>query len=217
MTVEKPKHDQLFRKALENPIVAKEFFETHLPENILSLMDSSSLKIEKESFIEKNLKHSISDVLFSARFGNNDGYLYILLEHQSTPDHFMAFRLLKYMTNICSRYLTQNPKAKHLPLIYPIVFYNGKKEYNASLNLWDLFENSNLTKEIWSNDYQLINVHNIPDEDFKQRAWSGILEFFFKHIHERELLKRWEEIADLLPQFAKVNIGYHILLYEHKI
>ena len=28
-----------------------------------------------------------------------------------------------------------------------------------------------------------------------------------KHIHERDLLKRWEEIADLLPKFAKVNIG----------
>ncbi|WP_039595537.1 hypothetical protein [Rickettsia felis] len=28
-----------------------------------------------------------------------------------------------------------------------------------------------------------------------------------KHIHERDLLKRWEEIADLLPKFAKVNIS----------
>ncbi|WP_341794771.1 transposase [Rickettsia endosymbiont of Rhinocyllus conicus] len=28
-----------------------------------------------------------------------------------------------------------------------------------------------------------------------------------KHIHERDLLKRWEEVADLLPKFAKVDIG----------
>ena len=29
-----------------------------------------------------------------------------------------------------------------------------------------------------------------------------------KHIHERKLLKRWQEIACLLPELAKVTIGY---------
>ena len=33
------------------------------------------------------------------------------------------------------------------------------------------------------------------------------LAVFFKHIHERDLLKRWQEVTDLLPEFIKVNIG----------
>ncbi len=49
----------------------------------------------------------------------------------------------------------------------------------------DLFANNKLAKELWISDYQLVNVHEIPDEEFKQRIWSGILEFFLKHIHER--------------------------------
>lgn len=32
----KIRHDELFRKALENRIVAKEFFESHLPDHIKS-------------------------------------------------------------------------------------------------------------------------------------------------------------------------------------
>ncbi len=28
-----------------------------------------------------------------------------------------------------------------------------------------------------------------------------------KHIHERDLFKRWAEIADLLPYFTKINIA----------
>ncbi|MCZ6901304.1 MAG: transposase [Rickettsia endosymbiont of Ixodes persulcatus] len=32
-----------------------------------------------------------------------------------------------------------------------------------------------------------------------------------KHIHERDLLKRWYEIADLLPQIAQMNIGIDYL------
>src|SRR3982750_4421461 len=112
MSINKPKHDKLFKKAMENPIVAKEFFEAHLPSNIKNMLDTDSLKLEKDSFIEQNLQSSYTDVLFSAKFNNKDGYLYLLLEHQSTCDHFMAFRLLKYMVNICSSYLAQNKKSK---------------------------------------------------------------------------------------------------------
>lgn len=92
---DRPRHDALIRKAFENPIVAKEFFEMHLPKEIQALFSSHTLKMEKESFVEPNLQNSISDILFSAKFNDNIGYLWILLEHQSTPDHFMPFRLFK--------------------------------------------------------------------------------------------------------------------------
>ena len=208
----KPRHDKLFRKALENPIVAYEFIEAHLPQDILQILDTKTLKLEKESFVEPDLTGSISDVLFSCKMDSaqdcNDGYIYLLLEHQSTPDPLMAFRLFKYMVNICDRYLITNPEAKHLPLVYPLVLYNGTKPYNAPRNLWDLFNNTTLARQFWTKDYQLVNVHDIPDEELKKRAWSGILEFFLKHIHERQLLKRWREIADILPEITKISIGY---------
>ncbi|WCR55954.1 Rpn family recombination-promoting nuclease/putative transposase [Rickettsia asembonensis] len=210
-TSERPRHDALIRKAFENPIVAKEFFEMHLPKEIKAMFSSHTLKIEKESFIEADLKHSISDILFSARFKDDTGYLWVLLEHQSTPDHFMAFRLFKYMTDIAARHLTLNPKSKHLPFVYPLIFYNGKKKYNAPKNIWDLCQQKELMQDIWTKDHQVINVHDIPDEELKKKAWAGILQFFMKHIHERDLLTRWYEIADLLPEFAKLNIGIDYL------
>ncbi|KDO02115.1 Rpn family recombination-promoting nuclease/putative transposase [Rickettsia tamurae] len=208
---ERPRHDALIRKALENPIVAKEFFEMHLPKEIKAMFSSHSLKMEKESFVEADLKHSISDILFSAKFKDDTGYLWILLEHQSTPDHFMAFRLFKYMTDIAARHLTLNPKSKHLPFVYPLVFYNSTKKYNAPKNIWDLCQHKELMQDIWNKDHQVVNVHDIPDDELKKQAWAGILQFFMKHIHERDLLKRWYEIADLLPEFAKLNIGIDYL------
>jgi predicted transposase YdaD len=86
----KPRHDKLFRKALENPIVAHEFIEAHLPKEILQRLDTKTLTLEKESFVEPDLTNSISDVLFSCKMeakannGNNyykDSYIYLLLEH----------------------------------------------------------------------------------------------------------------------------------------
>ena len=114
MTTQKPKHDQLFRKSLENPIVAYELLQAHLPQEVLAIIDTSTLKLEKESFVEPDLSTSIADVLFSVKFNDTDGYIYLLLEHQSTPEHFMAFRLFKYMVNICDRYRLENQKTKFL-------------------------------------------------------------------------------------------------------
>ncbi|WP_250311483.1 Rpn family recombination-promoting nuclease/putative transposase [Rickettsia endosymbiont of Oedothorax gibbosus] len=208
MTLDKPKHDEIFRKSMENPIVAKEFLATHLPKDVLALIDSTTVKLEKDSFIELDLSETISDVLFSVKFNDQDGYIFLLLEHQSTVDKMMAFRLFKYMINICDLYLTTNPKAKSLPLIYPLIIYNGKKKYNASLNIWNLFSHPDLARVFWTNDCQLINVHDIPDEELKEKVWSGILLFFLKHIHERQLLKRWQEISHLLPKLSKITIGY---------
>lgn len=205
------KHDQIFRKAMENPLVSHEFFDTHLPKHIKDLVDFPSLKMDNTTFVESNLRDTISDVLFYTKFGKQDGYLYLLIEHQSSPDHFMAFRLFKYMLNICDRYLTEYPKSKTLPLVYPLVFFNGTGKYKVSRNLWGLFDDSKFVRDIWANDYQLVNVHDIADEELKKRAWSGILEFFMKHIKKRNLLKKWQEIGDILPELTKVTIGYNYI------
>jgi len=212
----KSKHDQVFKKAMENPIVAHEFLTNYLPKEVMSLIDIKTLKLEKDSFVTPELNSSFSDVLFSAKFDQNDGYIFLLLEHQSSPDHLMSFRLFRYMINICEQYLNKNPKAKYLPLIYPCVIYNGSKPYNVPRNLWDLFSDPTLAKQFWMNDYQLINVHDIDDDELKKRLWAGILMFFMKHIHERKLLKKWQEIASLLPEFTKLTIGYdYIKLLLH--
>jgi len=212
----KSKHDELIRSAFENPFVAKEFFEMHLPAHIQNLISIKTLKMEKDSFVDKELGKSIVDILFSVKFGDSKGYLFLLLEHQSTVEYDMALRLFKYMFKI-AEYHKKATKSQKFPFIYPLIFYNGIQKYTAPRNLWELFENSELVKNTWSGDYQLINVHDIPDEKLKEQAWAGILQFFMKHIHERDLLKKWEEVANLLPEFAKINIGIDyiemILLY----
>lgn len=206
--IDKPRHDQLFRKAFENPLVAVEFMNTHLPKEVLKILDISTLKLEKDTFVNPTLTDSACDVLFSAKFNGTDGFIHILLEHQSSCDRFMAFRLFKYMLSICDQYVTSKPKAKHLPLVYPIVIYNGKAKYNAPLNIWQLFNNSNLAKDFWTNDYRLVNVHEIDDEELKSQIWSGITMFFLKHIHERNILKYWQEIENIIPEIVKLEIGY---------
>jgi predicted transposase/invertase (TIGR01784 family) len=201
------KHDKFFQQAMANPQVAREFFEEHLPPHIKALFSPTTLKLENDSFIETSLIESITDVLFSAKLNNSDDYIYLLVEHQSSPDYFMAFRLLKYMLNIAERHLKLHPDSKKFPFIFPIVFYNGKEKYTAPLNLWDLFKNNELVQTTWSNEYKFINARDISDEKSKERPWLAVLQILMKYIHEPNLLPRWQQIADLLPEFADSTIG----------
>ncbi|AFC71445.1 Rpn family recombination-promoting nuclease/putative transposase [Rickettsia australis] len=204
---EKVKHDKFFQKALENPFVAREFFNMHLPSNIKTLFSPATLTLENDSFIELSLKESITDVLFSVEINNSESYLYLLLEHQSGSDHLMAFRLFKYMLNIAERHSNLYPNSKKFPFIYPLVFFNDNQKYTAPLNLWDLFENSELVKVTWSNAYQLVDLQNIPDEKLKENPWLAVLQILMKYIHEPNLFDKWQEISSCLTIIANSNTG----------
>jgi predicted transposase/invertase (TIGR01784 family) len=76
--------------------------------------------------------------LFSVRLGGRETLLYLLFEHQSSPDPAMPLRLLGYVMEI----LTQHHKAHGFPLppVLPLVLHQGPEAWNVSTAFEDLFE-----------------------------------------------------------------------------
>ncbi|WP_032815728.1 Rpn family recombination-promoting nuclease/putative transposase, partial [Yersinia mollaretii] len=75
---------------------ARDFLEIHLPSEFRKICDLNTLQLESGSFIENDLRAYYSDVLYSLKTQTHDGYVYALIEHQSSPDKHMAFRLMRY-------------------------------------------------------------------------------------------------------------------------
>jgi len=50
-TSERPRHDELFKKVMSEPVAAREFLEHYLPVSFKNKIDLNSVKIEKESFV----------------------------------------------------------------------------------------------------------------------------------------------------------------------
>ena len=96
--------------------------------------------------------------------------------------------MLKYIIAICTRYLKKHPKAKTLPLIFPLVFYNGVEKYSAPLSIYDLFSSPSLAKDYLAS-YKLIDVTQIDDDELKAKRWAGTMAFFMKHAFERDVIK----------------------------
>lgn len=115
-------HDATFRQFLTQPDIARDFMELHLPAELRAICDLSTLKLESGSFVEDDLRQYFSDVLYSLKTTAGDGYIHVLVEHQSTPDKHMAFRLIRYAVAAMQRHRRQGIK---LPLVIPVLFYTG--------------------------------------------------------------------------------------------
>ena len=186
-TIQTP-HDAFFKKAMQIHKTAFEFFESHLPPTVKAQVNLQHLKPLQETFIDQTLRYSMSDLLFETQIQQQSGYLYLLVEHQSQPDPLMPFRLLKYMIAIMDRHLKQE-KNQELPLIYPMIFYTGKKPYTHSTDLLDLFGSHKALAQSWMfTPFQLIDLSHLDDEALAQHPWSGLMALMMKHIYEQNIL-----------------------------
>jgi predicted transposase/invertase (TIGR01784 family) len=187
-----------------NPKVAEEFFQKNLPENIKKAIDFSSLELRKESYIDDKLKLQITDLLYSAQFNGHEGFLYVLLEHASTPDRLLPFRMHKYVSAIMEDHL-KNKENKTLPLVYPMILYTGQKPYKHSMNFFDLFSENerDLAKEIYTSPYHLIDLTQVSDEELKQYIWFGTMALVLKHIRDSNIVPFFKSIVDVLKELEK--------------
>lgn len=150
-------HDAAFRSFLANPDVARDFLELHLPAEYRQLCDLSTLKLEPATFVEPDLHQYASDILWSVKTtGGEDGYVYTLIEHQSTENLYMPFRMLRYSVAAMQRHLEQH---KTLPLVIPVLFYHGERSpYPYSMNWLGCFENPALVRIFMKGDHSITSI-----------------------------------------------------------
>ena len=130
-------NDGFFKAVFSQPEHAIAFFKSHLPPAIAAEVDWTSLKVLPGSFVKSSLQQVHSDLLFSVRIGGCETFLYLLFEHQSSPDPAMPLRVLGYATEI----YTKHHKAHGLPLppVLPFIFHQGPESWNVSTAFEDLF------------------------------------------------------------------------------
>ncbi|HBT1976701.1 MULTISPECIES: Rpn family recombination-promoting nuclease/putative transposase [Klebsiella] len=194
-------HDAVFKRFLRHPETANDFLMLYLPEAIRQRCDFATLRLQSASFIDEDLRAWYSDVLWSVRTTCGAGYIYVVIEHQSSPDNHMAFRLMRYAIATMQRHLDAGHKT--LPLVVPMLFYHGATSpYPFSLNWLDEFADPQLAKKLYGNQFPLIDVTVMPDDEIVQHRRVALLELMQKHIRQRDLSGITESLA------AVVMLGY---------
>ncbi|HGJ5880520.1 MAG TPA: Rpn family recombination-promoting nuclease/putative transposase [Arsenophonus nasoniae] len=190
-------HDAVFKQFLSEKETAKDFFDIWLPDEIKALCDLDSLKVESGSFVDSEMKNYQSDILYSVSTSKGSGYIYVLIEHQSTPDKLIAWRLMRYSLAAMQKHLEDGNK--QLPLVFPILFYCGEQSpHPYSTNWLDCFEDKELAKRIYTNPFKLADVTTLDDGEIMQHKRMALLELLQKHIRRRDMTELLDSIVKLL-------------------
>ncbi len=114
-------------------------------QELVDYLDFDQLKELNRSFVDDRLRDVVSDMVFSVPFRNASSTenltIFILLEHQSSVDPLMGFRLLYYMCQIWDGQRREMEELKlprnqwRLRPILPIVYYTGEQRWQMPLTL----------------------------------------------------------------------------------
>ena len=152
------KHDKLFKEMLSNKKEVVNFLKLHLN------MDLSENEIEK---YEKEFRTSVfgsieADIVYKIK----DKDYFILIEHQSTIDDKMAYRIQNYKQAIIDSAIdTKRLKDKtyKIPKVLAIVLYTGKRKWKKQ-ELKDIEEKLEGFTEP-NEEYKLIDVNDFSKKD----------------------------------------------------
>ncbi|MDE9536823.1 Rpn family recombination-promoting nuclease/putative transposase [Xenorhabdus bovienii] len=194
-------HDAAFKGFMARIENARDFFDIHLPEKIKTLCDFDTLKLTNSSFIDSQLRSRMSDVLYSVETQQGTGYIYVLVEHQSSPDKMMAWRMMHYAFMAMNQHLQQGNK--ELPLVVPVLFYHGDTSPYPFQQVWtQCFSLPELAEEMYFNPFPLVDVTVIDDNELVNHRKIAVMELAMKHKNLRE---GFQVVTRLLADALKQN------------
>ncbi|WNG33670.1 Rpn family recombination-promoting nuclease/putative transposase [Archangium minus] len=208
-------HDLFARYTFGRPERAEAELRAVLPAHVVSEVDWSSLRLEPSSVVDPELRETESDLLFSARLRTGRSLLlYVLLEHQSTVDRWMALRMLRYVVRQVERWRQEHPERSLLPVIIPLVMYHGPEgAWTAPRRVEDLFELPGEIEEerkrwralVPSFEYLLDDLTAEREEALKARPGPPLARLAWLVLR----YGRTEELARKLPEWVSLFAQVH--------
>jgi predicted transposase/invertase (TIGR01784 family) len=206
-------HNHLFHYALSHPQAARDLIQTHLPSDLVAAMDLDSLKLQKDTFIDEELRECYSDLLYWVQLADHDGkrcqgQVYLLLEHKSHSDPMTCFQLLRYIVRIWEQRLRSG---QPLCPVFPLVVYHGQEAWSSPLSLEDLVGGPrNLFHYGVRLAYPVLDLGKIPDESLAGEPFLQSILGLLKYSRRRDFEQKLEFLLRCL-----LEGGTKDLYFEH--
>lgn len=195
-------HDRFFKQTFTDVKIAGEFLRHYLPISMAVLLDTERVEVMQTSYVDKKLKEHLSDVLYRVPLNQGGNVLvYVLIEHKSYTDKWVALQLLRYLVQIWEDF-RRNNKDQKLPFVFPIVFYHGRSGWTVSKKFSDLFELEGETKHfsyfLPEFEYHLFDLTKYLDKDLIGYAPLAAALRLLRDIFRRDLRDKLPATFEIL-------------------
>jgi predicted transposase/invertase (TIGR01784 family) len=190
---------------------AKDIIKNYFPKEITETMDFDTLKISKDTFIDKKNRKNESDILYEIMINKVKTYIYLLFEHKSYDYKYTALQLLRYMYNIWDLDIKQKrlTKNKKLQPIIPFVVYANDKEWTRENTLSYLLDTipAPVKKHVPDYEYLMLNLQVKDFDEIKGELLTQIMLKTMKIVfmNDVDLEERLREILHLIKLYKNVE------------
>jgi predicted transposase/invertase (TIGR01784 family) len=190
---------------------AKDIIKNYFPKEITETMDFDTLKISKDTFIDKKNRKNESDILYEIMINKVKTYIYLLFEHKSYDYKYTALQLLRYMYNIWDLDIKQKrlTKNKKLQPIIPFVVYANDKEWTRENTLSYLLDTipDPVKKHVPDYEYLMLNLQVKDFDEIKGELLTQIMLKTMKIVfmNDVDLEERLREILHLIKLYKNVE------------
>ena len=211
ISIERRPHDEFVKNMLQEEPMARDFFESNLPSDMLNLVKLDNMQLVPGTFVDKQLRALYTDILYKVEMKDgSEGYLFLLVEHYSTADPMMAFRTLNYVMRILDRHVKESKNARKTPLplpyVFPIVYYNGEKAYKGERCLFNLFgEHKERVMQLFNGPLNLVDISVEAGEDLRGQKRASLLSWCMRYSMEREFLSSVAEFGQYINDLRMIS------------
>ncbi len=178
-------HDKVFKEILDNKKEFVNFIKTYTKYKTVNLKESNIERYNRK-FITSNFLTKECDIIYKVK-GRN---VFIIVEHQSTIDYKMAERMHEYCMELIRSIRKESDNLNKLyPLICPIVFYTGKKKWDAPTTITEVQEKYEGIEPLAYPKYNLIDSNNYTKEELVKENTAMAKAMLFEKLSTKEEMK----------------------------
>jgi len=209
-------HDRFFKEVFTNKENAIDLIQGTLSKDLLQHLDFSTIELDNQSYVTKELKEFFSDIVYKIRYKNKTYVnVSLLLEHKSYFIDNPYVQLILYKGGIWQTNIKQK---EDLQVVIAMIVYHGKQKWEVK-KFSDYFPgvDDELKQFIPEFKYLLQDLSHLSDEDIKNRVFSRaateIAALMMKHIHDFSDPKKVKEqepiLLDLLGKIIDIGHLYY--------
>ncbi|MCA9544230.1 MAG: Rpn family recombination-promoting nuclease/putative transposase, partial [Myxococcales bacterium] len=177
-------HDQFFRTLFGQPRLAASLLRGLLPAGLVTGLDLDRLIVRDGEFPAIGRGGRRADLVCEVPWRDGPAapaHVVVLCEHQSRRDRWMALRLSEYAHGVWAAWRQAHPRTKHVPLVLPVVVYNGDSPWRAPPGLLDLQSGPQKFKQaarpgVFDGHFLLDDLPSTVDAALRARAMEAAAE-----------------------------------------
>jgi hypothetical protein len=196
--------DTAYKQLFAHPEMVRDLLLGFVPGAWVQQLDLASFERVSGNYVGDSGQHRHSDMVWKVRLSGEWIYIYLLLEFQSRCDRWMALRMQVYVGLLYQDLVKRHelPQPYQLPPVFPVVLYNGKQPWSASMSLADLITPMPLDlQELQASQrYVLVDQHRLKN-DLLNRLGNFAATAFRVDLMETE-----QDILDELEKWRHMTV-----------